>query len=106
MRQCFCFLGTSLYIAYLALWEYLQSIKIPGRTNEENRIQQGLKNIVWLVETAAQPGENPTMSEVLTAIREMQRIPARHALLAEETVLPTAPFHQVCSAPSYPLQRS
>ena len=106
MRPCFSFLGTSLYIAHLALWEHLQSKKLPARTNEENRAEEGLKNIVWLVESAAQNAENPAMFEVLTAVRQTQRVLARPTVVVEEPVLPSAPFQQVCSVPYSPLERN
>lgn len=87
MRQCFAFLGTSLYIAYLSIWEYLHNKHSAGRTDDPSRAGQGMDNMMWLIEHISQSGENPSMQEVLSAVRALQQTPGNTKV--EEASLPT-----------------
>lgn len=76
MRTCFAFLGTSLHLACLGLWEYLEQKPSTGHANEIARAEQGLDNTLWMIEHIAQGGENPSMSDVLLAVDRMRSPPA------------------------------
>lgn len=75
MRTCFAFLGTSLHLACLGLWEYCQQKPSSGHSNEIARAEKGLDNTLWMIEHIAQGGENQSMSDVLLAVEKMRSPP-------------------------------
>lgn len=98
MRLHFAFLATSLHIAYLALWEHMQTKQSPGRTDDTSRIEQSMNDILCVVERIHKSGDNAAMAEVVSAIKAMQQTPGRNLLTSVEPPLPTASPSEVCDA--------
>lgn len=76
MRTCFVFLATSLHIACLGLWEYLQGCAQHKATSEQytdvDRVEKGLENALWMIEHMAQGADNAAIPSLLMAVRRMR----------------------------------